>query len=276
MKEKDKLPKLFSLKGKNVVITGSSGLLGSQYSHTVSEVGANVILVDIDQRKNDLLCRSLKKKFGNKPKSYIVDISKKDQVLNLRKKIQKDFKKIHGLVNNAAFTTKTSKNTSSKSYLPLESFSIDIWKKSLDVNLTGLFLCCQQIGSIMIKGGGGSIVNVASTYGIVGADQRIYGKSKLNSPASYAATKGGVVNLTRYLASYWHGKNIRVNTLIPGGVQDLSYQSKDFVKRYSERTMLGRMAKKNEYNGAILFLLSDASSYMTGASLVIDGGWTAW
>lgn len=272
----EKIPKLFSLKGKNVVITGSAGLLGSQYAHIVSEAGASVILVDIDKKKNDLLSKSLKKKFGNKAKSFILDISQKNQVENFRKEIQKEFKNIHGLVNNAAFTTKTFKTMSSKSYLPLESFSIDIWKKSLDVNLTGLFLCCQQIGSIMIKGGGGSIVNVASTYGIVGADQRIYGKSKLNSPASYAATKGGVVNLTRYLASYWHGKNIRVNTLIPGGVQDLSYQRKDFVKRYSERTMLGRMAKKDEYNGAILFLLSDASSYMTGSSLVIDGGWTAW
>lgn len=276
MKRKEKIPKLFSLKGKNIVITGSAGLLGSQYAHIVSEAGANVILVDIDERKNDLLSKSLEKKFGNKAKSFIVDISQEDQVKNFRKKIQKEFKNIHGLVNNAAFTTKTSKTTSSKSYLPLESFSMEIWQKSLDVNLTGLFLCCKQIGSIMVKNGGGSIVNVASTYGIVGADQRIYGKSKLNSPISYAATKGGVVNLTRYLASYWHKKNIRVNTLIPGGVQDLSYQSKDFVKRYSERTMLGRMAKKNEYNGAILFLLSDASSYMTGSSLVIDGGWTAW
>ena len=109
-----------------------------------------------------------------------------------------------------------------------------------------------------------------------GVDQRIYSTSKLNSPVSYAASKGGIINLTRYLAAYWQGKNVRVNTLSPGGVQDIRYQSKSFIKKYSEKTMLGRMAKKDEYNGAILFLISDASSYMTGSNLVIDGGWTAW
>jgi len=273
---KQEIPKLFSLKKKNIIITGSAGLLGSQYAETVSEAGANVILIDVNKKNNELLCKSLKKKYHNKVKSCTLDISKKSEIVKLRKELEKEFKKIDGLINNAAFTTKTSKDSSSKIHLPIESFDMDIWQKSLDINLTGLFLCCQQIGSSMAKNGGGSIINVASTYGVVGADQRIYGKSKLNSPISYAATKGGVVNITRYLAAYWQGKNVRVNTLIPGGVQDLSYQDKGFVKKYSEKTMLGRMARKDEYNGAILFLLSNASSYMTGSSLVVDGGWTAW
>ena len=128
----------------------------------------------------------------------------------------------------------------------------------------------------MAKQKKGVIVNISSIYGISGSDKRIYGQSNLNSPVSYEASKGGIVNLTRYLAAYWHKKNVRVNTLTLGGVQDDSYQSKEFIKKYSEKTIFGRMAKKDEYEGAILFLLSDASSYMTGSNLIIDGGWTAW
>ena len=123
---------------------------------------------------------------------------------------------------------------------------------------------------------GGSIVNISSIYGINGADQRIYGDSKLNSPPSYAATKGAVVNFTKYLAAFWNRKNIRVNTMTLGGVEDKSYMNKKFIEKYSEKTMIGRMAKNNEYNGALLFLLSNASSYMTGGNLILDGGWSSW
>ncbi|MGI0057157.1 MAG: SDR family oxidoreductase, partial [Nitrosarchaeum sp.] len=135
-------------------------------------------------------------------------------------------------------------------------------------------LCCKEIGKVMVKQKSGVIVNISSIYGMVGADQRIYGKSKLNSVSSYATTKGGIINLTRFLAAHWNKKNIRVNTLSLGGVY--SKQDRQFVKNYSYRTILGRMASKDEYRGAILFLTSDASSYMTGANLVVDGGWTAW
>ena len=129
----------------------------------------------------------------------------------------------------------------------------------------------------MLRQKNGTIVNISSIYGISGADQRIYGKSRLNSPVFYAATKGAMVNLTRYLAAYWHGKNIRVNTLTFGGVFDAKlHKDKEFVRKYSEKTILGRMAKKEDYDGALLFLTSDASSYMTGANLIVDGGWTAW
>ena len=128
----------------------------------------------------------------------------------------------------------------------------------------------------MVKQRRGTIVNIASIYGMVGADQRIYGNTKINSPVSYAVAKGGIINLTRYLAAYWHKKNIRVNTLTPGGVLDKKYQKQNFIEKYSQKTILGRMANRDEYNGAILFLMSDASSYMTGSNLIIDGGWTAW
>ena len=276
MKRVDGISKLFDIKNRNIVITGSSGLLGSQYANTLSAAGANVILVDLDSAKNKKLENSLIKKYGTRARSYTTDISNIQEVKKLAKNVLSDFKKIDGLINNAAYTSKGAKAESAKPYGSFENFPIKIWQKSIDINLTGVFFCSQVFGKIMVKQGKGVIVNIASTYGLVGADQRIYGKSGLNLPISYAATKGAVVNLTKYLAAYWSGKSIRVNTLSPGGVRDTTYQDKKFIKKYSEKTILGRMARKDEYNGAMLFLISDASSYMTGANLIVDGGWTAW
>jgi len=276
MKQVDTTSKLFDVQNRNIVITGSSGLLGSQYANTLSAAGANVILVDLESKKNKKLENSLVKKYGNKARSYTSDISNLQEIKKLTKNVLRDFKRIDGLINNAAFTSKGAKEESDNPYGSFENFPMKIWQKSIDINLTGVFFCSQAFGKIMAKQGKGVIVNIASNYGLVGADQRIYGKSGLNLPISYAATKGAVVNMTRYLAAYWNGKGIRVNTLSPGGVLDTTYQDKKFIKKYSERTILGRMAKKDEYNGAILFLISDASSYMTGANLIVDGGWTAW
>ena len=276
MKDEKMISKLFDLEGRNIVITGASGLLGSQYANILSSAGANIILLDIDTGKNEKLKSALVKKYKNKISAYTLDISNQIEVNKTSKKIIKDFKKIDGLINNAAYTTKGAKEKSDNAFGTFENFPIDIWQKSLDINLSGVFFCSQAFGKIMAKQGKGVIVNIASTYGLVGADQRIYGKSGLNLPISYAATKGAIVNFTRYLAAYWHGKNIRVNTLSPGGVMDKTYQEKTFIKKYSEKTILGRMANKDEYNGAMLFLISDASSYMTGANLVVDGGWTSW
>ncbi len=275
MKDEKIIAKLFDLEGRNIVITGSSGLLGSQYANTLSSAGANIILLDIDTTKNEKLKSALVKKYKNKISAYTLDISNQTEVNKTSKKIMKDFKKIDGLINNAAYTSKGAKEKSDNAFGSFENFPIDIWQKSLDINLSGVFFCSQAFGKIMAKQGKGVIVNIASTYGLVGADQRIYGKSGLNLPISYAATKGAIVNFTRYLAAYWHGKNIRVNTLSPGGVMDKTYQEKSFIKKYSDKTILGRMANKDEYNGAMLFLISDASSYMTGANLVVDGGWTS-
>ena len=274
--KQNKISGLFDLTDKNIVITGSAGLLGSQYAYTLSEAGANVILIDVNERENTKLEKFLKQKFHTEAKSYTGDISKKSELVEMKRKILDDFKTVYGLVNNAAYTAKGSRKESVKYASPFEEFPFELWTKSIDINLTGVFLCCQEFGKIMLKQKKGVIVNISSIYGLVGADQRIYGESKLNTHISYASTKGAIVNLTRYLAAYWHGKNIRVNTLTPGGVIDESYQSKKFIKKYSEKTILGRMARSDEYNGALLFLMSDASSYMTGANLVIDGGWTAW
>lgn len=263
----------FNLKNKVAVVTGSAGRLGSEFAHTLCSAGASVVLVDIEHKKNQALEKNLRKKFGKKAMSFILDISNQELVKDLAKKIRKTHGGVDILVNNAFFNPSINQVHKTKKF---EIFPIDVWNTVLEVNLTGTFVCSQELGGMMAKKGSGTIINISSIYGMVGADQRIYGNSGLNSQPSYAATKGAMVNLTRYMATYWRGKNVRVNTLTLGGVLDESYMKKSFIKKYSERTILGRMAKRTEYNGAMLFLASDASSYMTGANMVVDGGWTAW
>ena len=273
MKENKSIFEIFSLKGKTIILTGSAGRVGSRFANVLSQAGANIVLVDQDKIKNEELANEIVKKYKTKCNAYHADFSNQLDVSNLVKYTIKKYGKIDVLINNAHFIPREDPNLSST----FEEYSLELWNKTIDMNLRGLFLCCQKIGKIMIKQKSGVIINVSSIYGIVGADQRIYGKSKLNSPSFYAATKGAMVNLTRYLAAYWQGKNIRVNTITLGGIFDKKlHTDKTFVKKYSERTILGRMATREDFDGAILFLTSDASSYMTGANLVVDGGWTAW
>ena len=271
---KNSIIDLFNLKNKVIILTGSAGVLGTEFAHTLSAAGANLVLVDINCDGNKKLETSLTKKYSTNPKSYCVDISDPKEIKKLSFAILKKYKKIDGLINNA-FLNHSVLQTKSGSP-KLENFSLKNWEQSILSNLTSVFLCSQEFGTIMAKQKSGVIVNISSIYGLVGPDQRIYGKSKINAPISYAATKGSIVNLTKYLATYWHNQNIRVNTLSLGGVENKKYQSKEFIKNYSQKTVLGRMAKKSDYNGAILFLLSDASSYMTGSNLIVDGGWTSW
>lgn len=258
---------------KTVVLTGSAGRIGSRFAHVLSGAGANVVLVDIEEKKNKELEIELVQKYHTNPISLTIDISKKSDLINLRKNILSRYGKIDVLINNAHFLPRKHP----KRDAPFEEYPLELWDETISVNLRGLFLCCQEIGKIMLKQGYGVIVNISSIYGISGTDQRIYGTSRLNSPAFYSATKGAMVNLTRYLAAYWQGKNIRVNTLTLGGVFDKQlHKDKTFVKKYSEKTIVGRMANKEDYDGAILFLCSNASSYVTGTNLIVDGGWTAW
>lgn len=264
---------LFSLKDKNVLLTGSAGRLGTQFAHVLSGAGANVILVDMDNASNKKLERELISQYQTKPTAFCVDISKQNEMKQLTKKIISKYKKIDILINNAHFIPRTHPKRDTS----FEDYPLDLWNKTTSVNMRSLFLCCQEIGRQMLLQKKGIIINISSIYGITGADQRIYGKSRLNSPAFYAATKGAMVNFTKYLAAYWQGKNIRVNTLTLGGVFDEKlHKDKNFVKNYSKKTILGRMANKEDYDGALLFLASDASSYVTGINLVVDGGWTAW
>jgi NAD(P)-dependent dehydrogenase (short-subunit alcohol dehydrogenase family) len=191
------------------------------------------------------------------------------------------FGRVDILINNAALTVKGGGELAAEYFAPFEDYPLALWEQALKVNLTGVFLCCQAVGKRMVAQKSGVILNIASDVGTISPDHRIYegvvhaqtGKP-FNTPAAYAATKAGVINLTRYLATYWAPHGIRVNALSPGGV----YAGHDpqFVRNISERIPLGRMARANEYQGAVLFLVSTASSYMTGANLIVDGGRTAW
>jgi NAD(P)-dependent dehydrogenase (short-subunit alcohol dehydrogenase family) len=260
---------LFNLKDQVVILIGATGLLGRQYSESLSEAGANVVIADLNFSDCKKFESTLRKKFDVNPLSVKVDITKKKSITEMVKKVMKYYSKIDVLINNAIFPEGSKERSTG-----FENFSLSVWNKVLSVNLTGVFLCCQEVGKVMVRQKHGNIINVSSIYGLTGADQRIYGKSKLNSSPAYAVTKSGILNLTRYLASYWSDQGIRVNTLSLGGVKN--NQDSLFIKNYSYKTMVGRMANKNDYSGSILFLASNASLYMTGSNLVVDGGWTAW
>lgn len=271
---KKKSLELFSLKDKVAIITGALGLIGKNHCFALSEAGANIVVCDLDELK----CQEFAKSLTTKSIGIGVDITNKSSIENLKDKTIKEFGKIDILVNNAAINDMFENPQAATEKSMFENYPIDMWQKSLDVNVTGTFLCSQVIGTEMAKAGQGSIINIASTYGIVGPDQSIYKKpdgsqSFYKSPA-YPATKGAIINFTRFLAAYWGPKGVRVNTLSPGGVEN--NQDEYFIKNYSDKTMLGSMAAPDDYKGAIVFLASDASSYMTGANLIVDGGWTAW
>ena len=261
--------KVFDFSNRVIVITGAAGLLGSEYADGFCQAGGNVVLADKNFEKCKKLAAKLEKKYGVKPLPIKLDVTNPNSIKKMVAHITKKFSKIDVLVNNAIYP-EIGKIKKTK----FEDFPLDIWKKGIDVNLTGMFLCSQQIGKIMKKQKNGVIINISSIYGIKGPDQRIYGETKIIKSALYATTKGAVINFTKYLASYWNRTGIRVNTLSLGGVEE--NQDRNFKKKYSDKTMIGRMAKKDEYVGALLFLSSDASSYMTGSNLVIDGGWSAW
>jgi len=261
----------FSVTDKVIVITGGYGLLGKQFAQSLADEGAKVVITGKDFNKA--------KKIAHKVNAWAcqLDVSIKESVIFAVNNILNEFGVIDGLVNNASFSSPVDGNNN---FISFENISERSLEQSIAVDLKGTFLCCQLIGNEMVKNAGGSIINISSIYGTVAPDQRIYksiqdknGNSFIK-PASYCAVKSAILNLTRYLAVYWANKNIRVNTLTLGGVYDS--QSQEFVQSYCERTPLNRMANSDEYNGAIQFLLSNASSYMTGANLVIDGGWTAW
>lgn len=271
------IPEMFDLTGRVAVVTGGAGLLGRQFCRILAEAGAQVAVVDIDGTSADALAEELNQS-GFQALSVPTDISRLDSVEEMTKGTLDKFKRLDILVNSAALDPKfDQENIDQQGANAFENFPLEAWNQSLEVNLTGMFLCSQAASKPMLKQGKGVIINLCSTYGLGGPDQRIYqrdGQPPSFKPVTYTVTKAGVLGLTKYLATYYAGKDIRVNALTPGGV--FVDHDDTFVRAYSARTVLGRMAERTEMNGALLFLASDASSYMTGANLVVDGGWTAW
>ncbi len=265
----------FNIKGKIAVVTGGNGQLGTEYVKTLVLSGTKVAIFDVTKILNEEL-KKLSKKYPIK--LFTLDITNKKQIEKALKEIEINWGTPNILVNNAAVDSPPGANP--KENQSFENYSIKTWNTVMNVTLTGTFLCCQVIGGKMSEKGGGSIVNICSTYGLVSPNQSIYEYRKAKTavpfvkPVAYSVSKSGVLNLTRYLATYWAKKNVRVNTLTPGGV--FNNQDEEFLKNYNSLVPMGRMAKRNEFNGALLFLVSDASSYMTGSNIVVDGGWTAW
>ena len=262
---------MFSLDNKTAIITGGAGILGQHFCKSLNEHGANVVIADI----NFEAAQNLAEEIGEKAHAVELDLTSEKSVKNLLKETLDKFGSVEILHNNAATKSKDFKKFFDKP----EDFSMDIWREIEAVNLDGMFLCAREIGGHMAQNGGGSIVQTASIYGIMGADNRIYEGSEymgtaINTPPVYAATKAGVVGLTKYLACYWGKKNVRVNTLTPGGVE--SGQNETFKQKYSARVPMNRMAKPQEMCGALVFLASDASSYITGQNIIVDGGLSAW
>lgn len=260
--------KYFDISGKVIILTGGMGMLGKVYAKSMASCGSQVILLDIISEQQAAAYIKSTGKYGKNIHYYKTDISRKEELIGVRNKILKKFGKIDGLINNAAITARAENLKKTDRF---EDFELSRWNKDIAVNVTGTMLCCQIFGSKMKEGS--SIINISSTYGIVGPDQRIY-PNGIFKPVSYSVSKGAVVALTKYLATTWGPKQIRVNCVVPGGVQEK--QSKDFIKHYSYRTPLGRMAKPEEYVGLIIYLISSSSSYCTGGIFVQDGGWTAW
>lgn len=265
---------LFTLKNKTAIVTGALGLIGKEHCKALCEAGANVIVADIDEVKSQNFANN----FSPKSLGISLDVTSPDSIKKLRDIVLEEFGHIDILVNNAAINDMFENPKAATEQSKFENYPLELWQKSIDVNLTGVFLCSQILGTEMAKQKSGSIINIASTYGISAPDQSLYikedGTQAFYKPPAYSATKGAVIMFTRYLASYWGKAGVRVNTLTPGGVENS--QDEFFIEKYSAKTPLGRMAKPTDYKGALIFLASDASGYMTGANLVVDGGWTSW
>jgi NAD(P)-dependent dehydrogenase (short-subunit alcohol dehydrogenase family) len=263
------------LAGRVALVTGALGLLGREHCQALAAVGARLVLTDLNADALGAAAERLREAGASDVLAVAADLTSEDEVDALRRAVVERFGQLDVLVNNAAIDDKVAPGDQQSRF---ESYPVERFRRQLEVNVTGVFLCCQRLGTLMADSGAGSIINVASTYGLGAPAQDLYrledGTQTFWKSAAYPASKGAVLQLTRFLAAYWGERGVRVNALCPGGVE--AGQDAYFRARYAERTPLRRMAAPGDYRGALLFLASDASAYMTGASLVVDGGFTIW
>lgn len=271
---------IFSLKGKVIVVTGASGLLGREHCDAIAAHGGTPILIDLNQSVLNAQIEEINKNYDIDARGYVVDITEEGEIKENCQIIVKDFGKIDGLVNNAANNPKVE-NSSEKNFSRLENFPISIWEQDIAVGLTGAFLCAKHYGFIISNNkNGGTIINISSDLGLIAPDQRLYMVKGLSDdkqpvkPVTYSVVKTGMIGLTKYLSTYWAEKNVRCNTICPGGVEN--NQNQDFINEVVKRIPMNRMAFKHEYQGLLVFLLSQASGYINGATIAADGGRSAW
>ncbi|HVS96682.1 MAG TPA: SDR family oxidoreductase [Puia sp.] len=264
---------LFSLDNKVAIVTGACGLLGTQHCEALSAAGASVVVADLDEG----MCSSVSSRLGDRHLGVGMDVTDPASLRSARDRILERYGRIDVLVNNAAINDMFENPQLAGRQSMFEHYPLELWDRSWKVNVSGVFLASQVLGGVMAEKGSGSIINIASTYGIVAPDQTIYrdgdGEQTFYKSPAYPVTKSAVIGFTKFLAAYWGNRGVRVNALSPGGVENR--QETFFKNNYSKKTLLGRMAAPSDYKGAIVFLASDASAYMTGANLVVDGGWTA-
>lgn len=280
MKDKENLINIFSLKDRVIIVTGASGLLGKKHVEAIASQGGIPVIVDVNENGLKELYKYIYTEYSIKCFIEKVDITNESDLTLSCSRIMKKYGKIDGLVNNAARNPSVSKNKKIN-FNRLENFDLQSWDLDLKVGITGSFLCIKHYGHhISLNENGGSIVNISSDLGIIAPDQRIYEQENIDKnnqpvkPISYSVVKSALLGLSMYVATYWAENNVRSNCLLPGGVK--TNQDKIFVNKLTNLIPLKRMAEKNEYQAALIFLLSDASSYMTGSQLVIDGGRSAW
>lgn len=272
----------FQLEGSIIVITGGAGLLGKQHAEAVVEGDGTAIILDISQDAVDIALANLRDKYGFNchVAGYVADITNEESVCRTAARISQDYGEVYGLINNAANNPKVEGNASNMGAIQFENFPLSMWAGDIAVGLTGAFLCAKVFGARMAERGQGVILNISSDLGIIAPDQRIYRKKGLAEneqmvkPVTYSVIKHGLIGLTKYLATYYADKGVRCNALCPAGVYN--GQDDEFLQKLTNLIPMGRMAQADEYKSTILYLMSQASSYMTGSTIVVDGGRTCW
>jgi NAD(P)-dependent dehydrogenase (short-subunit alcohol dehydrogenase family) len=269
----------FALDGKICVIAGAAGLLGPYHARAIARQGGTAVLLDLNEGNAKLVAAKIAAEFGTDVLAFGADITDRRRVLEIKNELMNRFGRIDVLINNAANNPKVEEGAST-GWDRFEDFSLERWQKDINVGLTGVLICCQILGEQMRLQKSGSIINIASYLGLLAPEPKLYHRPGVPEelqpvkPVSYTVVKAGLLGLTKYLAGYWGDSNVRVNAITPGGVYN--NQPNDFVEKISLRIPLARMAQPSEFEGAIAFLASDASTYVTGANVVVDGGRVCW